>query len=103
MADVFEGLINTFSEYYGLDPCHYFSIPALGWKAMLKTTGRELELISDIDMHLFIEKGMKKGIFYIPKIFSKANNKYRKCYDSSKGSKFIVYFASNNLCGWEVS
>ena len=42
---------------------------------MLKMTGIELELISDIDMHLFIKKGMRGGISYIVKKFSKANNK----------------------------
>ena len=35
-----------------------------------------LKLISDIDMHLFIEKGMRDGISYIAKRHSKANNKY---------------------------
>ena len=74
LADVFEKFINTCLEYYGLDPCHEFSSPGLSWDAMLKMTGIELELISDIAMHLFIEKGMRGGISYITK--SKANNKY---------------------------
>ena len=54
-------------EYYGLDPCHYFSSPGLSWDAMPKMTGIELELISDIDMYFFIEKGMRGGISYIAK------------------------------------
>ena len=53
LADVFEKFINTRLEYYGLNPCQYFSSPGLSWDAMLKMTGIELELISDIDMHLF--------------------------------------------------
>ena len=51
---------------------------------MLKITRIELELISDIDMHLFNEKGMRGGISYIVKRHSKANDKYVKCYDSSE-------------------
>ena len=55
LADVFEKFISTCLDYYGLDPCHYFSSPGLSWDAMLKMTGIELELISDIDMHFFTE------------------------------------------------
>ena len=66
-------------------------------------TGIELELISDIDMHLFIEKGMRGGISYIAERHSKANNKYMKCYDSSKESKYITYLDANDLYGWAMS
>ena len=58
LADLFQKFINTCLEYYGLDPCHYFSSPGLSWDEMLKMTGIELKLISDIDMYLFIEKGI---------------------------------------------
>ena len=66
---VFEKFISTCLEYYGLDHYHYFSSPGLSQDAMLKMTGIESELISDIDIHLFIEKGMRRGIFYIAKRF----------------------------------
>ena len=56
LADVFEVPINTCLEYYGLEPCCYFSSPVLSWDAMLKMTEIELELTSDFDMDLFIEK-----------------------------------------------
>ena len=56
LADVFEKFISTYLKYYRLDPCHYFSSPALSWDSMLKMTKIELELISDTDMYLFIEK-----------------------------------------------
>ena len=72
-------LTETFSdmclEYYGLDPCYYFSSPGLSLDAMLKMTEIELEVISDIDMYLFIEKGMSEGISYNAKTHSEANNK----------------------------
>ena len=75
LTDVFEKFINMCLEYYGLDTCHYFSSPGLSWDEMLKMTEIELELISVIDMHLPIEKGMRGGISYIAKRYSKANNK----------------------------
>ena len=91
LADVFKKFINTCLNYYGLDPCHYFSSQGLSWDAMFKMTKIELELLSDIDMHLFIEKGMRGGISYVSKRHSKGNNKYMKCYDSIKESKYIMY------------
>ena len=78
LADVYEKFIKTCLSYYGLDPCHYFSSPGLSWDAMLKMTKVKLEFTSDIDMHLFIEKGMRGGISYNAKRHSKANNKYTK-------------------------
>ena len=70
---------------------------------MLKTTGIELELTPDIDMHLFTEKGMRGGISYITKRHSKANNKYMQPYDDKKPSKFIVYLDASNLYGLAMS
>ena len=103
LADVFEKFIDTCLEFYELDPCHYLNYPGLCWDAMLKMTGTKLEKISDIDMYLFIEKGLKGGISCIAKRYSEANNKYMKNYDPKKPSKFITYLDINNLYGWEVS
>ena len=103
LADVFEKFSSMCLDYYGLDPCHYFSSTGLSWDAMLKMAGTELELISDIDMHLSIEKGMRGGISFIAKRHSKANNKYMKCYYSSKESKYIAYLGANNLYGYAMS
>ena len=103
LADVFEKFIKTCLDYYGLDPCHYFSSAGLSWDAMLKMTGIKLDLISNIDMHLFIEKGMRGGISYSSKRYNQANNKYMEYYGSSEESKFIMYLDANNLCGWAMS
>ena len=65
--------------------------------------GMELEPISDIYMYLFIEKGIRRGISYIAKRHSKANNKYMQSYDDKKSSKYITYFDANNLYGWAMS
>ena len=83
--------------------CHYFSSPGLSWNAMLKVTKIELDLISDTDMHLFIEKGMRGGISYIAEKHNKANDKYMDCYNSSAESKCITYLDGNNLYGLALS
>ena len=102
LCDVFERFINASLECYELDPCHYFSSPGLAWDAMLKMTGVELELIDDIGMHLFIEKGMRGGISYIAKRYCRANNKYVEGYDKNEVCSFIMYWDANNLYGWAM-
>ena len=66
-------------------------------------TGVKLEKITDINMYLFIEKGLSVGISYIAKRYSEANNKCMKNYDPTKPSKYISYLDINNLYGWELS
>ena len=103
LADVFENFRKTCLEYYKLDPCHYFTSPGLSWDAMLKMTDIKLELMTDIDMFQFIEKGMRGGISYIANRYGKANNKYMKEYDEKASSKYIMYLDANNLYGWAMS
>ena len=103
LADVFENFRKTCLEYYKLDPCHYFTSPGLSWDAMLKMTDIKLELMIDIDMFQFIEKGMRGGISYIANRYGKANNKYMKEYDEKAPSKYIMYLDANNLYGWAMS
>ena len=76
LADAFERFLNMTLEYYGLDPWHYFGSPGLSWDTICKMTNIELKLISNTEMLLFIEKGMRGGISYISKRYSKANHKY---------------------------
>ena len=75
----------------------------LNWDEMLIMTEIELKRISDTDMYLFAEKGMRGVISYIVKRFSKANNKYMKSYDDNKPSKYIMYLDANNFYGWPMS
>ena len=72
----------------------YLSAPVLGWEAMLNMTKVELELIPDADVYLvysvFDKKGMKGGVSYICKWYSKADNSYLKPYDFKQESKYII-------------
>ena len=92
LVDVFENFRKTCLTYYKLDPLHYITSPGLAWDAMLKMTGINLELITDIDMQLFIEKGIRGGISYIAHRHAEANNKYMKNYDPDKPSINKLYY-----------
>ena len=90
-------------KYYKLDPCNYYTAPGLAWDACLKLTKQELQLLTDYDMLMMFEKGIRGGISHISKRYAEANNKYMKDFDKTKPSTFIQYFDANNLYGWAMS
>ena len=93
LADGFKKYFDTCLKFYGL----YFSSPGLNWDGMLKMTGMRLEKNLDIDMYLFIERGLKGEVSYIAKRYAKTSNRYMKDYDPKTPSKFITYLDMNNL------
>ena len=103
LADVFENFRKTCLQYYKLDSCHYFMSLGLSWDAMLKMTNIKLELMTDIDVFQFIEKGMRGVLSYIANQYGKANNKCMNKYNEKAPSKYIMYLDANNLCGWAMS
>ena len=103
LADVFENFRRTCLENYKLDPAHYVSAPGLSWDAFLKKSGEHIELVSDMDMFQFFEKGMRGGTSYIAHRHSTANNKYMETYNEEDESKFLMYLDANNLYGWAMS
>ena len=74
-ADVFENFINKFTEIYGLDPAHFLSAPGLAWPACLKKARIRLELLTDVDMLLIKEKGIRGGMCYAIHRYVKTSKK----------------------------
>ena len=91
LADVFENFRNQCIEIYELYPAHFLSAPGLAWQACLKKTEVELELLTNIDMLLVVEKGTRCGICQATHKYAKANNKYMKNYDKNNESSYIEY------------
>ena len=80
LADVFENFRKSYLKIYHLDPLKFLSAPELTWRAALKKTDVKLELLTDIDMLLMVEKVIRGGCHAIHQ-YAKANNKYMKYYD----------------------
>ena len=85
-----------------LDPTFFVSAPALAWQACLKKTGVKVELLTDYDMILMIEKGIRYNICQATHRYAKAN-KYMKNHDKNIESSYIEYLDANNLYGWTMS
>ena len=101
LADIFENFREICFENYGIDPACYFTSPGLFWDALLKETGIELELLSDIDMFLFFKRMIRGGISMISTRYAEANNPYMKdLYDPEKENSYIMYYDANNLYGF---
>ena len=118
LADVFENFRDICIKNYDLDPAHYYTAlknynldrahyytaPGLAWDAALKLTGVKLELLSDPDMLLMLEKGIRGGISMISNRYGKANNEYMgKSFKDIEFSIYIIYSDANNLYGWAIS
>ncbi len=103
LTDIITEFRRVCKRVYGLDALHYYTAPGLAWDAMLKYTKIKLDLISDPDMYLMVESGIRGGISSIMKRYAKSNHKYLKDYDSQKPSIFIEYLDANNSYGWAMS
>jgi hypothetical protein len=71
LADIFENFRNLSIEDYGLDPAHYFTLPGYAWDCMLKLSEVKLDLLTDYDMHMMIESGIRGGISMIAHRYAK--------------------------------
>ena len=84
LADVFNNFRDMRLKEYELDPAHFLSLPGLAWQACLKKTNIESELLTDYDMLLMVEEGIRGGIFHSIHRYAKANNKYMKNYNNNE-------------------
>ena len=97
LADVFENFRNMCVKVYELDPAHFLSAPGLAWQACLRKTDVKLELITDPDIILMVEKGIREGICNAIHRYAKANNKYMKEYNKDEEISFLEYLDANKL------
>ena len=81
LPNVFEEFRNTSMKHYGLDSANFYTSPGLAWKVCLKKTGIRLELITDPDMLLMFERGIRGGITQSIHRYVEANNKYMDKFD----------------------
>ena len=104
LADVFENFRNLCLKIYRLDPVYYYTAPGLAWDACLKMTNINLELLSDPNMLLMFEKGIRGGISIISNRYGEANNKYMgNRFNKNKLIKYLMYLDANNLYGSAMS
>ena len=94
---------DTCIEIYELDSAPFLSPPGLVWQAFFKKTEVKLELLTDIDMLLMVEKGIRGGMCNAIHRYAKVNTKYMKKYDKNKASSYIQYLGANNVYGWKMS
>ena len=99
LADVFENFRNMCLKIYELDPAKFLSAPGIAWEAALKKTKIKLDLLTNIDMLLMVEKGIKGGLCHSIYRCATANKKYMKDYDKNKEWSYIQYWDVNSLYG----
>ena len=103
LADVFENFRKTAMKTYELDPAWYYTLPGYSWDCLLKCTNIELEQITEPDMYLFIEKGLRGGISMVSHRHAQANNSYMENCNNEDPTSIIQYLDANNLYGWAMS
>ena len=84
-------------------PANFLSAPRLVWQAALNMTKVKLDLLTDINVLLMVEKGIRGEICHSIYRYTKTNNKYMKDYDKNKESSYLQYWDVNNLYGWAMS
>ena len=103
LAGIFENFREMCLKIYCLGPAKFLSATGFAWQAALKTTEVKLESITDIDMLLMVEEGIRRGMCHAINQYSKGNNKYTKEYDKNKESSCLKYWDVNKSFGGAMS
>ena len=80
-----------------------FSVSGLVWHAALNNTKVKVDLLTDVNMILMVEKEVIRGICHSIYQYSEANNKYMKDYHKNEESSYLQYWDVNNIFGWVMS
>ena len=102
LVNILENFRDMSLKIYGLDPAYFVSLLGFAWRACLKITRVKLELITDINMLLMIDNGMRGGECHVIHSYTEANNKYMNNYDENKESSFLPNLDANNLYGFPM-
>ena len=103
LADIFENFRNKCIETYELDAAYFLSAPGLTYMARFLKKDAELELLTDPNILLMFEEGIRGEITQSSHRYAEANNKYMQNYDRNKESSYLMYLDANNFYGWAMS
>ena len=97
LADIFETFRSRCLADFSLDPAHFFTLPGYSWSCLLKHTQIELELLTDIDMHISIDSSIRGGVCVVSQRLAEANNPEVEGYDANRETSSLLYLDANAL------
>ena len=97
LAEVFQNFRKLCMQYYEFDCAHLSTICGLAWQAALKKRKTPLELLTDINMLLKIERGIRGGISMISTRYCEANNSQVENYNLQIPNSYILYLDANKI------
>ena len=104
LSDAFESFRDLMIDEFRLDPANYLTLSSYSWDAMMLYTKMEVELITDPDIYLMLEKNIRGGMCGVAKNYAFANNRYvPETYDSDKPDSYLIYLDACNLYGMSLS
>ena len=99
LTDLLEKFLAT---CYSFNAVHYYTAPGLAEDAALRITHVSVELITDIDMHHYIENSIRSGFSMITTRYARINARTLPAYDASLPNVNLIYLDANNLYGWAM-